>query len=261
MRLVYVRFRVGGARPVVIAVVGPIVSYVGALVWTAAYNTYLRGVAPALASLIDTQPVPPLQRGTLLDGAVYYWVILLGWSALYFWLQYYAALQEERMQVLRAEALAHQARLQALRYQLNPHFLFNALNGISTLVTEVRTKEATAMIAQLSDFLRLTLENDGAAEVPLADEVEFVRRYLDIEPVRFGERLRVRIDVESGVLSAAVPALVLQPLVENAVRYAVTPREEGGRIVVEARHDGDGHRRRRRAPARRAVAVHGPVRG
>ena len=136
--------------------------------------------------------------------------------------------------MLQAQADAHHARLQALRYQLNPHFLFNALNGVSTLVTEEHTREATDMLAQLSDFLRMTLEADDVAEVPLADEVDYVRRYLDIEQARFGDRLRVRFDVAPGVLAARVPALVLQPLVENAVKYAVAPREAGGSIEIGA---------------------------
>ncbi len=169
---------------------------------------------------------------------MFHTAIVLGWSALYLGLQYYAELQGERERALRAEAQAHQAHLQALRYQLNPHFLFNALNGVSTLVAEGHARQATAMLARLSDFLRLTLDQDTAPEIPLADEVDFTRRYLEIEHVRFGKRLRTQFDIDDDVLSAAVPALLLQPLVENAVKHAVTPSERGALLVVGARRDG-----------------------
>jgi LytS/YehU family sensor histidine kinase len=239
MRAAYIRLRLNTAQPAKIAVVSLLASYAGALFWTPCFHLYKLAVAPAVLSAVFGRPVSPLYQGPLLDGMVYHTVILLGWSALYFGFQYYAALQDERERVLRAEARAHQAQLQALRYQLNPHFLFNALNGISTLVTEARTREATDMLSQLSDFLRLTLDKNGAAEVPLATELNFVRRYLAIEQARFGDRLRVRIDVEPEVLPATVPTLVLQPVVENAVKYAVAPREEGGRVTVEAHAEGD----------------------
>ena len=239
MRQVYVRFGLGTTAPARTVALALAVSYVGAVVWTLTFYGYMHGVAPALLSAVTGTSVPPLRSGAVLDGTVFHWAILLGWTALYVGAQYYAALQDERVRAVQAEAHAHRARLQALRYQLNPHFLFNALNGVSTLVTEERTREATDMLAELSDFLRLTLERDDEAEVPLADEVEFVRRYLAIEQVRFGDRLRVAVDVEPGVLAAPVPALVLQPLVENAVKYAVAPREAGGRIAVEARRDGE----------------------
>jgi two-component system, LytTR family, sensor kinase len=128
--------------------------------------------------------------------------------------------------------------LQALRYQLNPHFLFNTLNAISTLVVDKRNAEAGKMISRLSDFLRLTLDRPDVEEVPLSDEIEFARRYLEIEQVRFGDRLSVNIDVDDDAWTARVPALVLQPLVENAIRHAVAPREAGGRIEIGARVAG-----------------------
>ena len=251
LRAVYVRLGMGTDRPVRTVAVAFIASYVGGLVWTVIHHLYLRGLAPEVLSVVYGEPVGPLQRGAFLDGTVFQSVILLAWSAIYVGARSYAELRGEQERALRAEARAHQARLQALRYQLNPHFLFNALNGVSTLVTEGRAREATAMLARLSEFLRLTLENDGAPEVPLADEVDFVRRYLEVEKARFGDRLRTRFDVTGDVLSAAVPALVLQPLVENAVKHAVAPQEggalvavrarrEGGDLVVEVRDDGPG---------------------
>jgi two-component system, LytTR family, sensor kinase len=122
---------------------------------------------------------------------------------------------------------------------LNPHFLFNTLNGISTLVMESRKHEAAAMISRLSDFLRLTLEGTQTALVPLADELDYARRYLEIEEIRFGERLTVRYDVANDVLAVPVPTLLLQPLVENAIKHGIADVEQHGRIDIEARSSGE----------------------
>jgi two-component system LytT family sensor kinase len=207
---------------IVIATV--VASYLVSLPWTAAYNLVDAKIFEALTG----RPIAIETVGTLFSGSVYHAFALLAWSVFYFAIKHY-----ERS--LKAESLAHQARLQALRYQLNPHFLFNTLNAISTLVVDKRNAEAGKMIARLSDFLRMTLDRPDVEEVPLADEIEFVRRYLEIEQVRFGDRLTVKIDVDDDAWTARVPALVLQPLVENAVRHAVAPREQGGRILIEAR--------------------------
>ena len=162
-------------------------------------------------------------------GTAYYAFVLAAWSALYFGLMHVRALAVERERSLHAEAAASRARLQALRYQLDPHFLFNTLNAISTLVVERRTDEAERTIARLGEFLRLTLEGTQADEIPLGEELEFVRRYLEIETVRFSDRLAVEIDVEPAALGARVPAMILQPIVENALQHA------DGRITVTAR--------------------------
>ena len=122
--------------------------------------------------------------------------------------------------------------------QLKPHFLFNTLNSISSLMyTDVEA--ADAMLARLSDFLRLTLDREPDQEVTLQEELEFVRRYLEIEKVRFDERLRVRVDVDPDVEAARVPTLALQPLVENAIHHGIASRPEGGSIVIRARRDRD----------------------
>ena len=239
MRVVYDRLRLSVDAPARTVAVSLGVSYAGSVAWTLLFYGYLHRVAPVLYAALTGSSVPAVGSSWIFDGVVFHWSILLGWTALYLGLQYASALRDERERALRAEAHAHRARLQALRYQLNPHFLFNALNGVSTLVTEARTREATDMLAHLSDFLRLTLEADDASEVALADEIEFVRRYLDIEQARFGDRLAVRIDVAPETLGAAVPAHAFQPLVENAVKYAVAPRRDGGSITIEATRDGD----------------------
>ena len=238
---IYLRLQIRGDR--LLRVVGVILlsSYVAALIWTAAYRLYQHYAAPALLRALSGEPLS-FREGlgslhSLLDNTVFHTFILIAWSMLYVGGEYYRAMQEERERRLRAEAHAHQAQLRALRYQLNPHFLFNTLNAVSTLVTEKRDREATAMIARLSEFLRLTMESDGAPEVPLAEELEFVQRYLEIEQVRFGERLHATVSVDDEVLSYPVPSLILQPLIENAMKHALSPREEGGRIAVEARRE------------------------
>ena len=224
-----------GTSLVALLVVSVVASYVASVVWTAASNVLDYPVTMGLGVRGDwgRGPFRPFY------GAVYNAFTLLAWSVLYIGIRYYAALQAERERSLRAEAAAHQAQLEALRYQINPHFLFNALNAVSTLVTERRNDEASRMLARVSDFLRLTLTSPVRDEVPLADEIDYIRRYLDIERVRFDDRLRTEIDVAVDAWEALVPAFVLQPLIENAVRYAVAPRESGGSIVVEAGRSGD----------------------
>ncbi|MEO7967127.1 MAG: histidine kinase, partial [Gemmatimonadaceae bacterium] len=160
----------------------------------------------------------------------------------YFVIRHQHALVGARERALRVEALAQEARLEALRLQINPHFLFNTLNAISTLVVEHRSEEAARMIARLSDFLRLTLSGASSDEVTLADELDFVQRYLEIERVRFGDRLNTTFDIDDGARRVRVPFLILQPLVENAVRYAIVPREDGRHIVLSAKlNDGALH--------------------
>ncbi len=130
-----------------------------------------------------------------------------------------------------------EARLQALRMQLNPHFLFNTLNAIATLVHR-DPDAADEMIACLSDFLRMTLNAPNVPQSPLRVELEFARRYLDIEKVRFGARLKVEEDLAPECLEVQVPTLVLQPLLENAIRHGIERSEEEGRLELHARHDG-----------------------
>jgi two-component system sensor histidine kinase AlgZ len=131
-------------------------------------------------------------------------------------------LEKQRERATKAEARAQEARLAALRSQLEPHFLFNTLNAISTLVAEGQNPDAVRMIARLSDFLRLTLDTVNTSEITVAEELEFVRRYLEIEQVRFGDRLQVTIDAQPETMAALVPALVLQPLVE-ATAHSASP--------------------------------------
>jgi two-component system LytT family sensor kinase len=165
--------------------------------------------------------------------------VLLAWSALYYGINYYLMLEEQSDRLLRIEGQASAAQLAMLRYQLNPHFLFNTLNSISTLVLLKQTERANAMLSRLSSFLRYTLVNEPTGTVTVAQEVETLKLYLDIEKMRFEERLRPRFELDENVCRARLPSLLLQPLVENAIKYAVTPQEEGADIEVAARRAGD----------------------
>ncbi len=165
--------------------------------------------------------------------------LLVAWSALYYLINYYLLLEEQSDRLLRLENQASSAQLAMLRYQLNPHFLFNTLNSISTLVLLKQTERANAMLSRLSSFLRYTLVNEPTGSVTVAQEVETLKLYLEIEKMRFEDRLRPRFDIDPAASQARLPSLLLQPLVENAIKYAVTPQEEGADIEITARRAGD----------------------
>ena len=161
---------------------------------------------------------------------------LLGaWSALYFAINYFLTVERQADRLERLEAQATAAQLAMLRYQLNPHFLFNTLNSISTLVLLKQTQQANAMLTRLSGFLRHTLVGEPGSQVTLEQEIETLQLYLDIERMRFEERLRTHFEIDEIAKEACLPSMLLQPLVENAIKYAVSPQEEGARISVTAR--------------------------
>ncbi len=160
---------------------------------------------------------------------------LLGaWTGLYYAINFFLQVEEQADRLLRLEAQATSAQLTMLRYQLNPHFLFNTLNSISTLVLLKQTVPANAMLTRLSGFLRHTLISEPGGKVTVAQEVETLKLYLDIERMRFEERLRTEFEVTPEAARAVLPSLLLQPLVENAIKYAVSPQEEGAKISVTA---------------------------
>ena len=164
--------------------------------------------------------------------------VLAAWSALYYGINYYLLLEEEIDQRARLESQASTAQLAMLRYQLNPHFLFNTLNSISTLVLLKQTERANAMLNRLSSFLRYTLVNEPTAKVTLVQEVETLKLYLEIEKMRFEDRLRPHFKIEGDTIGARLPSLLLQPLIENAIKYAVTSSEHGADIWINARREG-----------------------
>jgi len=159
-----------------------------------------------------------------------YWVIVAICHAL----DYYWAYHERELRTSELETRLAQAKLQALRMQLNPHFLFNSLNSISALMHK-DVEAADATLIRLSDLLRHALDSADTHEVPLREELAFLERYLDIERTRFGQRLKVQMDIAPDTLDALVPNLALQPLVENAIKHGIEPRARPGLIQLRAR--------------------------
>jgi two-component system sensor histidine kinase AlgZ len=171
-------------------------------------------------------------------GIIYAASLLIAWSGCYLGIKHYQALQIERQRVAEAEALAREAQLEALRYQLNPHFLFNTLNAISTLVTEGDAPAANQMISHLARFLRVTLDGVNTDRIPLRQEVLNAEEYLAIEKARLGDRLQVTWSIAPGTEDALVPVLLLQPLAENAIRHGIAPRLDGGVLYISTARDG-----------------------
>jgi two-component system LytT family sensor kinase len=167
-----------------------------------------------------------------------YIYVLLAWVGAYMGIKYYQQLQDETARALAARSMAHQAQLKMLRYQLNPHFLFNTLNAISTLILDRDNATANRMVQSLSSFLRHSLDNDPMQRVTLRQELDALTLYLDIEKIRFAERLRIETAIDEDCWRALLPSLLLQPLVENAIKYAVAKQVAGGLLRIEAERDG-----------------------
>jgi sensor histidine kinase YesM len=174
--------------------------------------------------------------------------VFFTWSALYHGIKYYQLLQQQReamlvlesqqrqraLQLVRAKAEVKDAQLQLLRYQLNPHFLFNTLNSVASLVSAERTEDAKTMLSRLGDFLRYSLDAGEDMLIPLDKEFWALSQYLMIEQVRFSDRMTLKLDVPANLESLLVPNMLLQPLAENAIKYAIAPSESGGTIRVSA---------------------------
>ncbi|MBB4086281.1 sensor histidine kinase [Sphingomonas carotinifaciens] len=200
--------------------------------------TFLYASLNAFSFSFITKPTPGVTLVLLLGTLFLNLVVLAGWSALYFAINYYLIVEDQMDEMRALELQASSAQLAMLRYQLNPHFLFNTLNSISTLVLLKQTERANAMLSRLSSFLRYTLANEPTAHVTVAQEVETLKLYLEIEKMRFEERLRPSFEIDPRAERARLPSLLLQPLVENAIKYAVTPQEEGAEIAVSVRLAG-----------------------
>jgi hypothetical protein len=169
------------------------------------------------------------------DAAVVWLFFFLAWSAFYLANLAQAEALRAQRRVADAEGAAQAAQVRALRYQVNPHFLFNTLNSLSSLVMTGRTDRAEAMLLALSTFFRTSLSLDPGANVTLAEEIDLQRLYLDIEKARFPDRLHVQIDVPDELAQARLPALLLQPIVENAIKYGVSNSRKAVLIRIEAK--------------------------
>ncbi len=237
------------------------VSLVYASVNYAAFNI----VAPIEASRDEMEqythkhPEPMLAIG---ESAIAWYFFLSTWAVLHVALSYAARVRRAERSAARFRAEAQTAQLRALRYQINPHFLFNTLNSPSTLVLRASNDEAEQMIANLAAFFRASLTADPAEDVPLAEEISMQQLYLGIEQIRFPQRLRADFDIAPEVSGASVPGLILQPLVENAIKYGVSRtarpvtisiRAHGaaGKLHLSVEDDGDG------PPAEGGVNGHG----
>ena len=215
-----------------------------ALVWT--LTLIILGGASALFSILEVwahatfyQPGWQPQGIEFLGAILLDFSVLAAWSGLYYGINYYLLLSEQSERMLNVTAQANSAQLEMLRYQLNPHFLFNTLNSISTLVLLKQTERANAMLSRLASFLRYSLVGEREGLATVAQEAEALKLYLDIERTRFEARLRTRFDIAADVMEARLPSLLLQPIVENAIKYAVTPSEDGADILVDARRIAD----------------------
>ncbi len=218
-------------------------------IWTLILSFAAVIIASVTFSIIETWSVATFLKPEFKPEGLAYlgalplnFALLAAWTALYYGINYFLLLELEIRQREKLEAQASSAQLAMLRYQLNPHFLFNTLNSISTLVLLKQTERANAMLARLSSFLRYTLANEPTAKVTLAQEVETLKLYLEIEKMRFEDRLRPHFKIESETIGARLPSLLLQPLIENAIKYAVTPAENGADIWLTAMREGQAVR-------------------
>jgi two-component system, LytTR family, sensor kinase len=208
---------------------GFVISAASPLVWYLGYPNLARN--PTLAILWRNNAFSAYYFH---QGLTIYWTTLVVAHALY----YYRGLRKGEAQTARLTAQLAQAQLQALKMQIHPHFLFNTLNSIAALLHK-DVEAADRMIARLGDFLRLTLQSSDTQTVDFEQELEFLKCYLDIEHIRFQDRLTVELDIDSKALKATVPNLILQPIVENAVRHGVAKQTSHGHITIRARREGD----------------------
>jgi len=206
-------------------------SFLGSVVWRACRLIIYQNMFPMEP---EKEAMQDWGIWTYFEGLTSAFTVMVAWSALYFGIKFYMMVQEEQNRSLKATAMAHEAQLKMLHYQLNPHFLFNTLNAISTLILDQDTALANTMVTRLSRFLRYSLDNDPMAKVTVATEVEALKLYLDIEKVRFDERLKLNFDIDPAAGSALMPSLLLQPLVENAIKHAISLAINGGSISVSA---------------------------
>lgn len=214
----------------------------GSAWWVTAFallaTTYAMAVANnilgiALAKIMGWGISPDWRWPRLFSGLDDCWLALIAFCAINALFAHYVELQQEQSRHREAMLLARDAELRALRYQLRPHFLFNTLNAISGLISEGRNPQAEKMVALLGDFLRATLDGEQGHETTLADELALTETYLEIEKARLGDRLRLKWSIGPDVLHARVPCLLLQPLVENAVRHGLAKRSRPGRLEIE----------------------------
>jgi len=174
------------------------------------------------------------------DATVTWLFFFLAWSAFYLATLAQREAAGAKQRAIEAESAAQAAQVRALRYQVNPHFLFNTLNSLSSLIIGGRAEEAESMVLKLSNFFRQSLTLDATADISLSEEVALQRLYLDIEKVRFPRRLKAEFDIPEDLEKARLPGLILQPIVENAIKHAVSPTRDKVELKIAAREAGPG---------------------
>ena len=218
-----------------------VASFIVALIWTPSKNITMWYFNKDMDFMewIDKVANGDANPWAILTSLSYSFFMILVWSSLYFGLNYHYRLIQEKLLHIDAVRLSHQAQIKMLRYQINPHFLFNTLNAISTLVLQDNKGKANGMLVRLSTFLRFSLDNDPEKKVALYEEIKATMLYLEIEKTRFEERLTVDLKVEESAEKALVPSLLLQPLIENAIKYAIAKMPEGGLICINVVTDAE----------------------
>jgi two-component system, LytTR family, sensor kinase len=222
-------------RPFCRSLMARSLSWIALEVWAFASSFFAGAVAALISEVLITYPI---DWKDCVETWLQSTIVLFLWCSLYFSIKQWQRSARERERLLRAESEAREARLSALRYQLNPHFLFNSLNAVSTLVLEGNAPAATRMLAQIAELLRTTLDSQSVPETPFSHEIAFTQQYLAIEQTRLGDRLRVAMDISPDTLDALVPSMLLQPLVENAVRHGIAPLVAGGTIRIRSKVEG-----------------------
>ena len=215
-----------------------VLSLLVALIWTPAKNytmsLYYGSDLDGMSKFSKMMQDGDLNPWGILSSLSYAFFMILVWSSMYFGINYHYRLLDEKKLHLEALRLSHHAQIKMLRYQINPHFLFNTLNAISTLVLQGQKERANGMLVRLSTFLRFSLDNDPEKKIALYDEIKALMMYLEIEKTRFDERLSINIQVEPEAEMLMVPSLLLQPLIENSIKYAISKMESGGVISIHA---------------------------
>lgn len=235
LRFIYRRCVAFSPKPLIATIVS--CSMLVAFIWTPIKNVFIWSLTEGF-SIIKMLDGEYAEHGSLLlvfSTFSYSFFMVLVWSSFYFGITYHLRLLHEKELHLNAVRLSHTAQIKMLRYQINPHFLFNTLNAVSTLVLKGAKDKANGMLVRLSTFLRYSLDNDPEKKIKLYEELKALMLYLEIEKTRFDERLSVRFNVEVDAESLLVPSLLLQPLVENSIKYAIAKMSFGGVIEITAK--------------------------
>lgn len=235
LRFIYRRCIAFPPKPLIATMIA--CSLLVALIWTPTKNIVIWSLVEgfSITQMLSWEYEDHGSPMLVFETFSYSFFMVLIWSSCYFGITYHCRLLHEKELHLNAARLSHSAQIKMLRYQINPHFLFNTLNAVSTLVLKAANDKANGMLVRLSTFLRYSLDNDPEKKIRLYEELEALMLYLEIEKTRFDERLSVRFKVDVDTEALLVPSLLLQPLVENSIKYAIAKMSAGGEIEITAK--------------------------